>query len=254
MSNTPRVGLFTKTFKPDLDWLYFALTSIKRNWSYESTEILVVAEPDCQPEITKWNFSQVRVVYIKPWPDGYTHAMAMKMCADVFMPDADLILLFDSDMVLTKPTSLADLLTNELPTLYYDEWHSDLDPNVRMVAKKVWSPPVFKSTGRTLGVDWMVSPVWLFWRSTFYGARQLIEEHTGMPFLQAVYSSHQYDYTNFMAHPMTFCDMQTLGIYASESQAHKYNIRIRTRDMSLPLRQFWSHQSVEEVRSQLTAM
>lgn len=251
MKNSLKVGLFVKTFKADLDWLFFGLSSFKRNWSYENSEILVVAEPDCEPAITKWGISQVRVVYVRPWPDGYTHAMAMKMCADIFMPAADLILLFDSDMVLTRLTAPADLLINELPTIYYDVWHSDLDPNTRMVSKKVWSPAVFKSTGRTLDVDWMVSPAWLYWRSTFSGARSLIENHTGMPFLQAVYSSHQYDYTDFMAHPMTFCDMQTLGIYANESERHLYSFRQRAPDLDLPITQFWSHLPVEEARAKL---
>lgn len=249
--NTPKVGLFCKTFKPDLDWLYFGLSSIKRNWSYEPTEILVVAEPDCEPEISRWKLSQVRTVYVKPWADGYCHAMAMKMTADIFMPEADLILLFDSDMILTKPTSLPDLLVNEMPTLYYDDWHSDLDPMTRQVSKKVWAPAVYKSTGYTLQVDWMVSPLWLFWRSTFAGARGLIEYRTGMPFLQAVYSAHPYDWKAFMSHPITFCDMQTLGLYANEFEPHVYNIKKRTADMSSPILQNWSHQPIEEVKSQL---
>lgn len=249
--NTPKVGLFVKTFKPDLDWLYFGLSSFKRNFSYENSTILVVAEPDCEPEISRWKLSQVRTVYVRPWPDGYCHAMAMKMCADVFMPEAALILLFDSDMFLTRPTSLADLLTNELPTIYYDDWHSDLDPMTRLVSKKVWSPAVFKSTGRTLEVDWMVNPCWLFWRTTFYGARKLIENHTQMPFLQAVYSAHVYDWHAFLSHPVTFCDMQTLGLYASEFEQHLYNLKRRTADMSSPIVQNWSHQPIEEVKSQL---
>jgi hypothetical protein len=246
-----KVGLFAKTFKPDLDWLYFGLSSFKRNWSYESTDILVVAEPNCEPEMTKWDLSRVSTVYVKPWPDGYCHAMAMKMCADIFMPRADLILLFDSDMILTTPTSLADLMVNERPTLYYDDWHSDLDQATRLISKRVWSPAVFRTTGRTLEVDWMVSPLWLFWRSTFAGARYIIENHTRMPFLQAVYSTHVYDWKNFLSHPVSFCDMQTLGLFASEFETHQYDIQKRTLASAVPVRQFWSHQPIDEVKAQL---
>lgn len=251
---SPKLGLFVKTFKSDLEWLYFGLSSFQRNWNYLPTEIVVVAEPDCEPEISRWKFTQVRTVYVRPWPDGYCHAMAMKMCADHFLPEVDLILLFDSDMVLTKQTSLHHLLVKGMPVLYYDDWHSDLDPMTRVVSKKVWAPAVYRSTGRTLDVDWMVNPLWLFWWSTFAGARGLIEHHTGLPFLQAVYSGHQYDWQAFMNHPVTFCDMQTLGLYANEFEPHLYNIKKRTADMSSPITQYWSHQPIDEVKSQLMTL
>lgn len=255
MNSNPTVGLFCKTCKLDLDWLYFGLNSFKKNWSHgDTTQIVVVADLNCEPELSKWDLTGVSVLYLKPWADGYSHAMAMKMCADIFMPNADMILMFDSDMILTRPTSLADLLVDDKPTIYYDPWDSNLDPETRASSRKVWLPAVQRTTGRTLDVDWMVSPLWLFWWSTFVGARSIIEEHTRLPFLQAVYSSHPYDWTQFMSHPVSFCDMQTLGLYASQFERGMYNFKQKTPTTDLPVQQFWSHQPIDEVRDQLVWM
>ena len=67
-----------------------------------------------------------------------------------------------------------------------------------------------------------------------------------MPFLQAVYSSHRYDWKKFTEHPMTLCDMQTLGIYASLYEPHRYSIRQRNKSTDSPIKQFWSHQPIKE--------
>lgn len=245
------VGIFCKTCKADLAWLYFALSSFRQNWRHpwEMTDLVVVADPDCEPEITRWDFKNVRVVYTPPWPDGYCHAMAMKLCADIFCDRAELIVLFDSDMMLLRPTSLFDLLVCENPVIVYDIWHSDIDQTTRQMAKKVWVPAVRRSMGRDLDRDWMVSPKWLYWPSTFRGARSLIESHHRMPFLQAVYSAHPYDWQQFASHPMTLCDMQALGIFAHEYEQHKYVFWLRSAaPAETAIKQFWSHAPIDEAK------
>lgn len=236
-------GIFCKTFRPDLGWLYFAVSSVIQNWRHpwEHTDFVVLADSDCEPEISRWGFDRIRVIYTHPWPDGYCHAMALKLCADIVCPTSEIIFMLDSDMMLVRPTELSDLMEEGRPLLTHDSWDSTLDPETRQMAKQVWGPAVRRSMGCDLDRDWMVSPQWLFWISTFRGARTLIETHCKLPFLQAVYSAHPYDWNLFSSHPMTLCDMQALGLYASRYEPHRYTIRQKTATEDPPIKQFWSH-------------
>lgn len=244
MMNPPRIGLFCKTFKPDLPWLFHALQSIELNWRHDwaSTELLVVAEPDCESDMRRWAFTHVKVRYVYPFPCGYCHAMMTKLCADLYLRTCRLIWLFDSDMLLTRPTTLDDIAPGGMPRLIYDEWHSDFDSPTRETSRRVWVPAVKRSMGLDLDRDWMVNPLWVYWSSTFQGARELIESHRQMPFLQAVYCPHRYDWRAFTEHPMALCDMQALGLYAHQHEAHLYAIGRKTSAaIEGPIRQAWSH-------------
>lgn len=240
MNQPKKLGLFCKTFKDDLPLLFHALQSFRQNWT-DKTEILIVAEPDCQPEIDRWAFPNTRTVYVQPWPCGYCHAMATKLCADLYLRDCRLILLFDSDMLLMRPTGLTDLMPDCRPSIVYDVWHSDLDPAERDVSWRVWGPAVRRSMGVDLDRDFMVEPCWLYWSSTFQGAREMIESHRQMPFGQAVYCNYRYEWTKFMDHPMKLCDMQALGVYAFRNEQHLYRFEQRTAASNCPIRQNWSH-------------
>jgi len=151
-------------------------------------------------------------------------------------------------MMLVRPTGLEDILAGGVPSLYYDVWHSDFEQGTRAMSRQVWPPAVWRSMGRTLEVDWMVTPLWLYWASTFKGARSAIEAYRGMPFLQAVYSDVPYQWQKFPEHPFSLCDMQALGIYASESEKHKYSIRQLDGPLDMPVKQFWSHAPFEEAK------
>ena len=65
--------------------------------------------------------SEVEFYYVKPWPDGYTFQMYTKMTADDFS-DAELIILWDSDVMLTGPANLGWLYWDRRPIIEYQEW------------------------------------------------------------------------------------------------------------------------------------
>ena len=246
-----RIGLFCKSCKEDLPWLAQAIKSFQSNWlhPWDRTQWVLAMDAAAYESLIQHgiDLAHVDVRYVEPWPDRYAHAMAMKACADIFCDEANLILIFDSDMILSKPTGLADLMVAGKPPLCFEHWSCERDADIRRVAKSVWGGASIRSTGCELDRDWMVSPAWIFWPSTLKGARRLVELHRKLPFLQAVYSRAIYDWRNFTLHPMTFCDIENLGLYASRFESDKYSI-MELKDYRSPVTQFWSHGSIEAAR------
>jgi hypothetical protein len=234
-----RLGCFCKTFRDDFDFFRLALASFRENLK-EPAQFTVVLDRDCQ-ELAHNEplLDGVQVFFIDPWPDKYAHAMAMKACADLFT-ECDLILLFDSDMMLTKQVELSDLMVDGKPAIYFGEWN-DLNPE-RVVARQVWGPASVRSLGLELDRDYMVAPLWLFHASTFRNARQMVEKKAHKPFLYAVYSDHVYDWRKFLDHPMSFCDIENLGMAAYTYEYLFYRwIKIDGIRPQLPVKQHWSH-------------
>lgn len=232
-----RVGLFCKTCAADLRWFRLALASFRKYWRHPDSLWTVVFDRDCGPQLIDEDLRGVRQFFIEPWPDRYCHAMAMKACADLFT-GCELVLMFDSDMMMTRPTELDDLLVDGRPCIYFEEWNNE--PH-SLMAHRVWGPASMRSTGRLLDRDYMRAPLWIYWASTFQHARKLVEEHTRVPFLQAVYSSHPYDWHNFDNHPMSFCDMENLAMAAQLLERSRYNFIPVNEHEELPVKQFWSH-------------
>jgi hypothetical protein len=134
------------------------------------------------------------------------------------------------------------------PVIEYLRWdHPD-----REVAHRIWPRVVKESTGLELPVDYMVKPDWMFWRSTFAGARGLVESHSGRTFDSEVYSSATYDWTQYEFHPFTFCDLQNLALYGAQVESEKYflwDVEKVSRPNSIV--DYWSHTPFESVQPEL---
>lgn len=253
-ANTPiKLELFCKSFQDDLGLLKAAILSFCQHL-HGPWKMTVVLDRGNKPPTLESD--RIKYLFVQPWGDGYCHAMATKMCADLYCPEADILLLFDSDMELASASAL-DQLLDELgrPRVWWQDWDS-ADP-VRQVARRVWVPAVYRSTGQTLDRDWMVAPTWLWWPSTFRRARRLVELHTQLPFLQAVYSTHPYNWQKFLEHPMTLCDIELLGLSAHEFEPAKYAFlkRDAVTACQFPdrIRQGWSHTAATKANERKAA-
>jgi hypothetical protein len=235
------LGIFIKSFWDDLGWLAYSLQLLEKFWRGEPPKVVVMLDEDCE-EITRlWGLRWPQYIYVKPWQDGYCHAMAMKACADQFLPESDLIMLLDSDTILTGPCSISDVTDKGLPVIEFQLWN-DEDPKLA-TSRQVWQSVSLASTGLELAVDFMVSVPRIYWRSTFQLARNTIEAHYQKPFLEAVHSEHPYDWTAFLAHPKTFCENQTLAMVAALMETSRYSIRNLDSEgpFTTPFVQYWSH-------------
>jgi hypothetical protein len=238
-----KLGIFVKSLREDLGWLSYSLQLLERFWQGEPPSVVVMLDQDCQEITDRWGLRWAQYVYVKPWGDGYNHAMAMKACADQFLPESELILLLDSDTMLTGPCGLEDITIGGLPLIQFQNWN-DNDSRLA-VSRRVWQPVSLASTGLELAVDFMVSVPRLYWRSTFALARGVVEQHFQQPFLEALHSDHPYDWRSFLDHPKTFCENQTLSMIATLMEPSRYVIR--NPDVAgwfkTPFVQYWSHAS-----------
>jgi hypothetical protein len=239
-----KLGIFAKSFRDDLGWLAYSLQLLEKFWRGEPPSVVVMLDQDCQEITQQWGLRWANYVYVQPWKDGYSHAMASKACADQFLPESELILLLDSDTILTGPCALEDITIEGQPVIEFQLWN---DNDARLaVSRQVWQPVSLASTGLELAVDFMVSVPRLYWRSTFGLVRDVVEQHFQKPFLEALHSDHPYDWRAFLKHPKTFCENQTLSMIATLMEPSRYVIRNRDTLgwFKTPFVQYWSHQEL----------
>lgn len=235
-------SIFIKGCKEQLHWLCYNLQLLEKFWlEWGKTEVIVKLDPDCEEPIRDWGVKGVRYIYEEPWPDAYMHALWSKAIADRYCT-GDPIMLLDCDTFLIQPSSLGDFMMENKIALQYFPWEMERDIG-QQLARTLW-PRVFKeSTGLDLPCDYMVTRPWIFWRSTYAGARSLIEKHKNLPFDQAVYSEVPFDWHNYPNHPFKFCDLEALGYYAANHETGRYWV-VDYRDHMLGDDRFvdmWSH-------------
>lgn len=237
----PKLGVFVKSCRRDLGWLAYSLQLLEKNWRGPVPEVCVVLDRDCERVVSTWGLAWPRYHYVDPWADGYSHAMVLKATADTFLPDADLIMLLDSDTMLTRACLLKDLLIARRPVLEFRFWNDSV-PSLA-IARTVWQPVVARSTGLELACDFMVSALRIYHRSTFQLVRQMVEKHCQKPFMEALYSDVPFSPDNFLSHPITFCENETLGLLATLSEPDRYTLRNQDElgQFKIPFVQWWSH-------------
>ena len=229
-----RCDIVIVSHKRDLAWLCYCLSFLRKNWKEPDSRIIVRLEEDCREIVKDWGL-EVAYRYVRRWPDGYTFQMYQKMISDDYT-DAELLLLVDSDLMLISPASLADLMSNGKPIIYYLEWGES------PIAERVWRKPTSRVMGIDLDKDYMISAPFLYWRDTFSKTRLQIVNTTGKGFFEAVYSGTPFEATRFLEHPMTFADFEALNLYAAKFQADRYSLRpLQKRPKDSPFRLFWSH-------------
>lgn len=248
---TLTTSIFVKGCRDQLHWLCYCLQFLEKNWAeWKQSDVVVLLDPDCEEIVKDWGVF-ANYVYEDYWPDRYMHALYSKAIADQYCK-GDIILLVDSDTMLTRAASLADFMKGDRLFLSYLLWGREFDAG-RKVALNLWPRVVKESTGLDLPVDYMVGRPWLFWRSTFAGARSLVEKHRDMPFKEAVYSEVPFDWTHYPEHPFTFCDLETLGLYAALCEPNKYQmVNFEDHLVPEPFEDLWSHTPFSnELRSRL---
>jgi hypothetical protein len=252
------VSIFIKSWHRDLRWLGCALQSIYQHWKEPETEIVVVVDQDCEgllfgPEFRLPKGCEIpgKVLYVRPWTDGYCHAMYIKTMADEFCR-GDYILLTDSDCLLTQDSDLRDLTTKGprrfiprqmpiIPYLGYDDHHQEypFSPWKKVTERLVCQPTYRHYMGRV--------PI-LYRRETFAAMRQYLSRLHGRAYWDLVYSGVPFDPITFLSHPITLMDYDLLGYYADHFEHDRYAIVDRKRLRPNKWKQFHSWtQTPEEV-------
>jgi hypothetical protein len=222
------------SYKKDLEWLYYSTKLLLKYWQTPG-QIIIRLDGDCR-EVEGWNLGHnVVYQYVKPWPDGYTYQMYLKMISDQVSP-ADLLLLWDSDLLIYEPASLDNLMHEGKPIIDWCEWADS------PVAERVWRGPTSRIMGIDLDRELMSGCPFLFWRDTIRLCREHIERVNGKSLHDAVYSDVPFRPENFLNHPMKFAEHEALNLFASKCQPDRYHLRhSKDRPANWPWRQYWSH-------------
>jgi hypothetical protein len=226
------------TYRKDLSWICYSMQLLYKHLR-GAFGVIVRAEENCKDVINTWGLP-VKYYYTEPWSDGYAFAMYQKLIADQYS-QADVIMLLDSDHILLEPAHIDDFLDQGKPIVRYRNWDEDPNDSDLTVGQRIWSPPIERTMGMQLDKNYMVGPPFMFWRETFTGVRTRVEEVTGLPFHDAIYSDAHYDYKKFLQHPMKFCDYEALGLYAAKFEPDRYVLKPHLRGAPWPFRVYWSH-------------
>jgi hypothetical protein len=240
----PRVSIFIKTWKQDLCWLKYCLQFLDKNWQEPDTEIVIAADEDCFEEISGWVDESglpipknARAIYQKPWPDGYSHAMYMKSCADRWVL-APLVLLLDSDSMLLKPASLRAFMTQAgrpiIPWCSYFE-HFKIHP------MSPWQRVTEEVTKMRSWMHFMPMMPILYYTDSLGAARRFVSaQHNGRSYESITFSDVPFDPKQFLTHPITIVDYDVIGFYCSLAEPERYAFRHITELAPGPFHQFHS--------------
>jgi hypothetical protein len=210
---------------------------ILKFWQTPS-RIFIRLDQDCEPIVKDWNFGPT-VIYsyiTDPWPDGYTMQMYEKMFADR-ISDADLIISWDSDLMLFAPATIETLMHEGKPIIEWCRWAESLP-----VSEQVWRGPCERAMGMSMDCELMIQCPFLWWRDTYKLCREHIERVNGKSLYDTVYSNVPFRAENFLKHPMKFSEHECLNLYASKFQPERYHLRhAKEQPTDWPWRLYWSH-------------
>jgi hypothetical protein len=232
--------------KADLGWLWYSLRLINKFWQTDS-RVIVRLEEDCREIVESWQLFWPEFYYVKPWPDGYTFQMYQKMTADDFT-DAELIILWDSDVMLSGPANLGWIFWDGKPIIEYEEWRE-----AETHSEKVWRGPTSLMMGLDLDKEYMCGVPFIYWRETFSKCRIQIARTHRRSFFDCIYSEVPFRAENFLAHPIKLADFEALGLVAAKLEPERYLFRHNSdRPKDWPWRLYWSHGGLTpEIKAEL---
>lgn len=220
-----RMDILIVTFSRDREFLLYCLKSIASySRNFGSVTVVVPAH-----EIGMFR-SLPKAVHLVPMKEepgkGHLSHLVAKCNADVFCPDADLILHVDADCMFWDSFGPEDYLPKGKPLLVREAYDQLLNPN-----RKYWRETVKRATGLLPAYETMVRHPQVHLREVYARTRQLVKDYTGRDFADYVLSCEN-------AFPQGFAEFPTLGAVALQEFADRYTVEDydRTRD-ALELRQ-----------------
>lgn len=215
--------ILIKTYLDDLKWLKHCLKSIAKYAS--GFDVVIIADANCQPELSGWNLTQEKVIYVNPTYEGYLFQQEIKLRAFEFT-DSEYILFMDCDCIFT------DFVTPEF-------FLTDGNPNLLKTPYEDIPEVMFWKTATEDAIGFEVEFEFMRRNSLVYRRSTLID-------LWNTYS------TRFLpklrtAKNRAFSEFNLMGAYVQKFERDKYNI-INTRDEIPyhPVRQFWSYSGLSK--------
>jgi hypothetical protein len=253
----PKIDVVVKTWWNDLAFCSYCLRFLEKNWQEPGSEIIVLANMNCQSVIKDWRFSdRVRYYYVHAWPDGNQFQVYLTFLADQFS-DADQFAFIDSDCMLLEPMRASDKMDGDKPIIAYEPLSEMVKNSGRMVAANLWFPIMEHWLGERPQADYMCQFPMIYWADTIRAVRRLVTRKTGLGFLEALYSEVPFSPKTFLQHPFKMCEHNVIGFYAQLHEPERYTF-VPTSQFGCPVRNYhswtqWSPGLQVEFEARLTA-
>ena len=203
-----RTDIFIKTCSHDADYHRYCLESIEKFCS---------------------GFGGVNVVE-GDHPKGYLEQQVVKLHADTYCPEADYILVNDSDTLFTEPVTPESFMRDGKPMWFYTPLES-----VSQDARKTWVPVMTDFMGQKPPAEFMRRQPFMFPTWILKEFREFCQKkrHVGI--------------TDYVMAQRQFSEYNCLGFYAWVHHRDAFSW-VNTDEETLPLRvnQFWSHDPIEK--------
>lgn len=221
----------------DCRWLQYCLYSIREFASGFSGVTVVCPDRDVEviePVCREWGPENLTLeLFTEHEGKGMLHHMAIECMADQFVPTADFILHFDSDLIFIEPVTPADYFVDGKPVLLMEAYErfKDVHPGVMR-----WQETTQKAIGKPVQFEFMRRHPAVHHRDIYAKTRAMVEAQHKMPFLDwAVSGQNEF--------PQSWSEYNVLGAVAYIRGRNKYHW-INTGDDLPPkskLWQGWSH-------------
>lgn len=227
----PSTDIVIRSYRGDFEWLGYALKSLHARASGFGQIHIVVPQGD------KHLLSQLTAEKLHECPvytDDYLGQQITKLLADTYS-EADYIMHWDSDTVLTAPLTPSDFVINGKPVIYYEPYD--------IVGCEPWQPVVAEVLGWSPEHEFMRRHPFVYPRWLYAELRAFLEERHGRP-LEAYIVSRPY---------RSFTEFNVLGAYAWEKHRHRFTWRDPHGD-PVYVRQFRSWDGLDSHREEVESL
>lgn len=230
-------ALMMVSYKKDFEFATFACQSTHKFATGFSDKLIVVPHED----VEKFSAMAVplgfRVEGFDERPGkGMLHHMAIICEADLWLPEADAVLIQDSDCVFLSPVSPADYLTEDKPIIFRDKFERFKNYSERYS----WKQCVFTATGINPEWECMCRHPLLHLVVVLKRTREIIGQHTRQDWKEYILAGRN-------KYPQTFTEFPTLGAVAIEHfpELHHFVDWPFEGQPAAKLKDFWSHGGVD---------
>lgn len=232
-----KVDIFYKTFKPDEQWLQYALLSANKYLRGYRNIIVIADEGDNMtiPDIPNIIY---REIAMPPSPrlwgrsPGYCWQMGLKLSWTDYT-DADAVLILDSDCIVTGYADVEECCFRGGPIWYYRPWE--------LVGKSVaWK----SSVDYFLGID---TPHAHMCRNGFFLTREATLAF--QDFMMKEFNQRPLEYVMDSSRIFPACEYEMFGGYLHYVQRHGYIMKdVAQCDREIwPFKQYWSRAGISDI-------
>ena len=236
------VALLMVSYRKDFDFAVYAMKSALKYATGFSQRVVIVPNDDVLLFYTPARQLGFEVIGFDERPGkGMLHHMAVICEADIWLPEADAVMVLDSDTMFTRPVTPDDFMQDGKPVILRERFEDFRSYSSRYS----WKTCVRSAVGIDPEWETMCRFPMIHLRGTLEMTRLLIAIHTKQDWKEYILSGPN-------AFPQSFAEFPTLGAVAIEHFREQYHFVDYRRGEPCAIgpevvKQFWSHGGLDMI-------